>query len=186
MFLLNRYIFFVIAFLTIISACSATANLITRDSVQAKTDKFDNQVTFLGITKTDVTSREYAIPARNHYFLRSFLYKDSGEITHQIYVSLKYRHDWRYYNNASLIGGSNPELLQIDREVVDCGSYTCVYEETVAVEIPTNYLKKNKEGFKVKLSADSGDEDIITISGRQIKRQLNSIENSEHLSLSAE
>lgn len=68
----------------------------------------------------------------------------------------------------------------MDGKVVMCRSYTCVYKETVAMDIPHKYLDAHDNGFKIKLNASSQNTEIVALTSHQIQRQLNIIEHSKY------
>lgn len=166
-------------FITILLSACAAGGLVTRDTVEADTDEFDTSVTFRGITETNGESESFGASNSRTYFIRSFLDKESGEISHQLYISIDYFNDWRFYNRASLVGGDNPEFIEIASDV-DCSSYGCTYNEQMAVTMSDKYLRDHENGFKVKVSSKSGHETVINVTSNQIVKQLQKIEASQY------
>jgi hypothetical protein len=59
-----------------------------RSSVEIKDSQFEKNAEFLGI------EAHYPGNRYNHYFLRSYMIKTSGEVIHQLYVSDNYDGSW--------------------------------------------------------------------------------------------
>ena len=90
---------------------------------------------FSGPRETQRASHDTTIT----WMLRSFERLSGGQITHQIYIIVEYRGDWRFYDGAAAYGASMP-VIQINREVVSCLPDPCRVREHIAIEMPDHIL----------------------------------------------
>jgi hypothetical protein len=125
--------------------------------VKLEDSQFESSAKFLGI-KERFPGNEY-----NHYFLRSFVNKTNGQVSHQLYVSTFYSGSWVFWFGANSEDTRPLEFIAISRKVVYCGSYVgCSYTEDFGALIPDTALKTHRNGFSVKFYAKTGREMIIT------------------------
>jgi hypothetical protein len=117
----------------------------------------------------------------NYFFIRSWIFKESGNVMHQICIYYGYiGRNWRFYKRAYSQEGQPLQLVKIDRDA-DYHESINVYYETVGVTIPDEYLRNHLNGFSIKLSALSGDTLIIKPTPEQIKSQLIKIQEYKKL-----
>lgn len=96
--------------------------------------------------------------------LRGFKDKTAKTTTHQIYLVIRYRGDWRYYTSASFIGGEQKLLKALKREVIGCsGRGSCILQETLGIEISEDALRTGKGGINVRVNSKSGFANEIVI-----------------------
>ena len=109
------------------------------------------------------------------------MFKDSGNLMHQIYVYYGYTgKKWRFYERAYSQEGQPLQLVKIQRDA-DYYESINVYNEEIGVTIADEYLRNHLKGFKVKISALSGESFIIEVTPEQIKSQLIKIQEYKKL-----
>ncbi|MFZ0496728.1 MAG: hypothetical protein WBD78_04245 [Methylocella sp.] len=102
--------------------------------------------------------------------LRSFVSKLDGSTTHQLYVSIDYPSEpgRKVFDSASDDTATPLTVTQI---------YGNDNSEDAAIEVTTAVLRAHAlTGYRVKISAESGDSFILTISSNQIAAQLDTME----------
>jgi hypothetical protein len=157
---------FVIVFLL---KCAAGQSPL-RKSVEIDEDRNDKVATIIGIEEKIGSPK-----ALNYSFIRSFIYKESGHVIHQICACYGYTgKDWRFYTSAYGQNGRPLQIVEIDREA-DYQESINVYHETIGVTVTDEYLKSNLNGFTIRVLAISGDSLILEPTTKQIKSQLNKI-----------
>jgi hypothetical protein len=81
----------------------------------------------------------------NDIFFRAFINKTTGKVTYQVYEWIKYRGDWRNYdqvNYQSSAGLSAKPLTVISRDVLGCSPYGyCDHQEDFAFELTEDEMK---------------------------------------------
>lgn len=111
------------------------------------------------------------------WFIRSFIDKKTGAVTHQLYVETSYIGDWKYYQSANDDTAAPLPFIVIDREVGDCTG-GCSLEETFALGLQGSVLRaKAATGYSVKISAHDGTAFILSVPPGQIQPQLAAIDN---------
>lgn len=131
-------------------------------------DKFSKSLHYVGlqelINPLGGTARRWAI--------RTWIDKDTKEVTHQLYVIISYFYEWRFYESAADDMANGLHFVSIDRELNGCQGM-CSFTETVGVDL-TDYTLREKAltGFQVKLFAKSGDSLVIDVTPAQIQSQL--------------
>ncbi len=149
------------------SATAASNDLGWSEKQQAKRIKhygrltpehFDDTITLsddgLEVTASLSTEKGYRFkggfsdPVRANVFLRTLINKQTGRTIHQLYASLRYSGNWRFFNGATYstsVGPISAELMVINRDV-DCQYGTCVHNEQVAFAVPESTLRRIAEG----------------------------------------
>ena len=167
---------FVSLLLILIHGCAIFHDF--RSEVEVEHDSFENITTIKGIEKQSYEHSErqvYHHHRTSTHYLRTFVNHDKENISHQIYNTRFYQYEWRYYERAETnIDQELGNFTVIDRTVIDC-SGSCLYSETWAVSVDTDFLESNKNGFKLKNYAKSGHSHTIKVTGKQIKQQLNAV-----------
>lgn len=96
--------------------------------------------------------------------LRGFKDKKKQTTTHQIYLVIRYRGDWRYYTSASFVGGEQKRLTALKREVIGCsGRGSCTLQETLGIEISDEALRNGNRSINVRVNSKSGFANEIVI-----------------------
>jgi hypothetical protein len=136
-------------------------------------DKFSARVTFTGpqgfINPFGGTSRTW--------FIRSWLNKSDHTSTHQLYVETGYTGHWRFWEIAADDHAQSHPVVAIDSTVFDCSGGSCIYRESVGVDLDDSFLRANAAtGFQIKLTGKSGDELILTITPDQVQPVLAAID----------
>lgn len=119
------------------------------------------------------------IYAPDRWLLRSWIDRETGAATHQLYYEDHYRHDdWCAWYAASNDGANPLPFLAIDRRVVTCSNFgPCVKEEIFGVAIDDGFLRGHREtGFSVQIAGENGDQLDVHVSARQIGDQIRTIE----------
>ena len=166
-----------------LSGCAQNAALIPADDfakkVAVNTSDFDTDLKYVapklyGFKKRGLLSAG----DRMKLNLRGWKDKATGKVRHQLYIVIEYDNDWRHYQSASFLGGSNQDLTVIDREVTGCHSYSslgvfCDYRETLGLSFSDTDLNAAKEeGLKIRINAKSGHENILELPANYIKGYL--------------
>jgi hypothetical protein len=77
-------------------------------------------------------------------FLRAYVDKTTGAVTYQLYATVSFAGDWRFYNriNYELPGGGVGEgqLSRVDSNA-NCGTYGCNLTEDVVFDVPEPLLR---------------------------------------------
>ncbi len=163
---------FVIAFLL---KCT-TGGTPLRKSVEIDEDRNDKVATIIGIEEKIGSPK-----ALSYSFIRSFIYKESGHVIHQICACYGYTgKDWRFYTSAYGQNGRPLQIVEIDRKA-DYQESVNVYHETIGVTVTDEYLKSNLNGFTIRVLAISGDSLILEPTTKQIKSQLTKIQEYKRL-----
>jgi hypothetical protein len=72
-------------------------------------------------------------------FLRAYVDKATGAVTYQLYATIAFGQDWRFYDrvNYELPGGQvgSSEVHRVNSNV-SCGSYGCNFVEEVVFDVP--------------------------------------------------
>jgi hypothetical protein len=131
-------------------------------------DKFSKTLSYAGL-------REWINPfggtARN-WMLRTWIDKETRNVTHQLYVEISYSGSWRFYQSANNEQAISLPFIPINRSVGSCFA-GCSFTEIVGVELSDELLReKALTGFQVKLFAKSGDSLVIDVTRAQIQSQL--------------
>lgn len=76
--------------------------------------------------------------------------------------------EWRYYNSADFSGGVPAELKIQNSNVSNCSTYKtlatrCNYSEMVSIKLDKEFIKRNQNGFSVRLNSQEGKQNIVTI-----------------------
>jgi len=154
----------------------ATAQAPLRKTVKIDEDRHEIAAVIIGIEEK-IGSPE----SLNKFFIRSWIYKENGNLLHQICVDYGYTgKDWRFYKTATSQEGQPLELVKIERDA-DYHESINVYYETVGVTIADEYLRNHLNGFTIKISAESGHSFIVEPTPEQIKSQLTKIQEYKKL-----
>ncbi len=115
------------------------------------------------------------VPGTNFYTLRSWVDRQNGESTHQLYVSDSYAGPPRDWNAARDTQGRPLRLIPIGRNEITCQP-NCSYAEEFAAAIPEPELRNSIGGLTVVFAARSGSEKTITVPGELVKAQLTGLD----------
>ncbi|MFP4017949.1 MAG: hypothetical protein ACLFUH_01760 [Bacteroidales bacterium] len=138
-----------------------------KQTVKVEFDEFSGETKIVGIKERGKVNYVKYLT-----FIRSFIKDD--QITHQLYVILEYRNDWRFYNRSNGQDKRKLETVNIERDV-DCYNF-CEYVEHLGIYIDESILEKYQDkGYKIKMYAKSGHETVINFTSEQIDRHLKKI-----------
>lgn len=90
-------------------------------------------------------SRLLPIIDSEQFFLRSFVSKSTEVVSHQVYVHISYRGDWRFYKSANKLGGNALDFLEIDRSVISCANTTlsgCLLSESFGIGLSSGEFRE--------------------------------------------
>jgi len=171
-----------------LSSCTAYLRAVThavpepeRIVMRVNDDQFEQSIEVLGIDATwGLNSENY-----HSYFLRSWIDKRTVAVTHQLYVTLYYQGNWRFFESASSQDAKPLTFVSIRRHVITCEESRVLWrpdgcqlvEDFVAI-IDHETLRKHRDsGYSVKFrSRSAGDEIIVNLSPDQIRNQIGMVE----------
>jgi hypothetical protein len=160
---------------SLVALLSATtpASAATEAVVKVSGDKFSKLITFdgpaIGINPFGGTFRQWNI--------RSWLDRNTKVTTHQLYVTVSYDGDWRFYDAAADDNANDLAVTKIGTKVVYCSAGSCLVSEFVGVDLPeATLVAKAATGLQIKISAKSGDSLVLDVSPAQITAELKAIE----------
>ena len=167
-----------------LSGCVTPESILFKSQITpiVTNDEFSDNIKILGISKINKTYakkwNDWAGTSFN-YYLRSFVSKkDSTLSTHSIYTEF-YSEGTGWLNpyRASIEGGSELEVREVDSDV-SCSSGYCSYYETISITMPEELLLDHiNSGISVKVYGKSGHSFVINLSPEQISEQFKAIEN---------
>jgi len=178
----------VVLFIFFLLKCATTTIRPLRKTVEIDEDLHEKAVAVLGIEKVIATNEPSYMTYS--YFIRSWIYKESGSIIHEIYVAYSYSNSYdgvilrsyEAYNQE----GQPLQLTKTDstrsrecRMRIDsdgrCASFVWYYWDEISVVITDEYLKKHLNGFSITVSSSWGDSHIIELTPEQTILQLKKI-----------
>ncbi len=155
------------ALLLFLAACAAP-----RPAVTIKDDEFSREVEILGMPDDVIvfsgTFRKWR--------LRSWVDKQTHQVTHQLYVFTIIDGEYQYFRSAADDTARSLPVTVIDRSA-DCPRYDCAHYETIGVAIDDATLHARADsGIRFKISGRRGEELILPLSPTQIGLQLAAID----------
>ena len=161
----SRLIILILVIVFLTKCAAGTAPL--RKNVEIDEDKHEKAVIFIGIEE-----KIKSPGSENKLCIRSWIFKDTGSLMHQIYVNYSYvAEEWRFFKEAYTQEGQTLQLVHIEHDV-NCDRIFNVYYETVGVTIADKYLRSHLNGFSITLLPLKGDSLTIEVTPEQIKSQL--------------
>ena len=160
----------VVALMLVLSACAPV-----QTAPVVSTDKFSKNITVTGITAESIGGT-FVMPDDAKWNLRSWVGKQSGVTTTQLYVSNQYSaSSWKFFDVAADQDSTSLAFSQISRDVLTCQG-GCKYDEEFGADIPQAALEKYAAtGYQVKFSAHDGSSLVVTVTPQQISQQLAAI-----------
>jgi len=170
----------VLGALAALVACVPPSTVALQQGAVAETSQFEPVITINGKEDTLPARPGAAIWERymnryNIYSLRSWIDKATGKATHQLYVSVGYSGEWRFYVNASGQDAQALPFTDIKRDVTTCAGGSCSYREIFGVELSETLLAANPNGYSVKVYAKDGSSIIVPLTGAQIAEQVRAV-----------
>jgi hypothetical protein len=86
----------------------------------------------------------------NDEFLRGEIDKKTGQKSYQVYASITYSGNWRFYETANYQGAQGPRsaaATQIGKEAVNCPLGACTYTERLAFGVDESLLRQLAAGY---------------------------------------
>lgn len=162
-------------------AVYAAPQVPARQTVEVEDDRFKPDIVFRGIeTSTSSQTAGFRSPAQvsRNYFIRSWLPRNGGQPSHQIYVSDLYRdYSWRFWNRANDDHARPLRFVSIDREVITCSDSICSFSEDFGIAVADSTLRARRgREYCVKAFASNGSEALLCLSPQQIDAQLAAID----------
>jgi len=165
-------IFALILFASLFAGCTTTSGKPPTQIQGIEDDQFSKNIKING-------AKLYVNPfggVFREWLIRSWVDKTTGSVSHQLYVHLSYIGDWKYFIMAADDTAKSLSVVRIASNVGSC-SGGCSLDEAVGIDLDDVTLRSRvNQGYPIKLSAKSGDAEIITISPEQIKLQLEAID----------
>jgi len=138
-------------------------------------DVFSKRVTINGGKVTEFPSGLLGTLYRT-FFIRSWVDKATGSVSHQLYVDITYDGEWKFFEWAADDTATSLNVVKIDSHVDSCRNQ-CSFEEIVGIDLDDATLRSRvATGFPIKLSAKSGEAIIIKVAPEQIKLQLEAVD----------
>lgn len=167
-----RFRMFTLIFLvTLMSGCVTTNSEHPNQISSVEDDQFSKAITING-------ARLYINPfggTFRSWFIRSWVNKSTGNLSHQLYVVLRYIGSWNFFSWASDDTAKSLNVQKIDSQIGNCMG-GCNFEEIVGIDLDDETLRSRvNSGYSIKLSAKSGDAIIINISPEQIRLQIEAV-----------
>lgn len=95
----------------------------------------------------------------------------------QVYMTLAFLDKWGFVDTAKDKNGATHEVATIDKEA-DCAGKSlglgCILKETVGVSVDEDFLRKNTEGFELKLSGKQSK--VVFVSGELVTAFLSELD----------
>ncbi len=110
-------------------------------------------------------------PGTNFYCLRSFLDRNTGAASYQVYVSDSYLGAERGWDGAHDGTGAALGFAHISTDEITCDG-GCSYAEEFAAVIPESELRASPQGLSVTFTAPAGEQMTVALTGAQIAAQL--------------
>ncbi len=104
----------------------------TQNRVQVEYDDFEKTIKYRGPNVGN---------SHDTVFIRAWGDLKNNSFTYQIYVSVYYLGDWRFYRTAYDSDGNNLDTTLILRDVERCRHYGCWLYEHVGLNISREYLE---------------------------------------------
>ncbi len=159
--------------LAVVACAPRAAQQQQQQAIQIEDDKFSPEATFIGIQVIDNPGSG----TFKEWFIRSFVNKQSGDITHQLYVHVGYTGDRRRYEAATDDHATPLPFARIERDRGACKYGNCDYDEDFGLGLRDTVLRERAgTGFQVKVVAHSGDSLILTVAPGQIVPQLATVD----------
>lgn len=114
------------------------------------------------------------VPRTNFYLLRTWIDRQTGDATTQLYVSDSYAGSERGYAAAYDAAGRPLPFVSILRDQITCGN-GCSWAEEFAATLPESALTSDPQAFAVTFAAPSGVKTTIRLSPALVKSQLAAI-----------
>jgi hypothetical protein len=153
--------------LSLLTGCALTP---ATPHATATSDEFTKDVTVVGWGRYENpfggTFRQWRI--------RSWVDKATGAARHQLYVETGYTGARRFYDSAADENAKSLQVVMINHSVADCGDLLgCSRSETVGIALAETDLRSHaSSGYRIKLSARSGDALILPITPEMIGLQF--------------
>lgn len=154
-----------------------------RTAVEVRSSEFEREVEVVGLNQWLWASRDpsaaYDTNAPSgQYFLRSWIDPETGAVTHQLYVDLFYFDEaWHHWMGASSEQAERLDVVAISSDVQSCGrGGRCTFVEQIGVTIPESMMERASEGFRVKLYAQNGREEVLVVTPEQVRAQVDAVE----------
>lgn len=156
-----------------------------RTVVQVEDSAFEPSIRFLGIEdRFDVGVSLAQGESYRNLFIRSWLNRQTGAVSHQLYWSIIYRDfEWRFYNRVNDEQARSLNFTSIDRTVISCAggarSGLCSYSEVVGADVDDAVMRaavRENRNYCVRVFARSGVANTLCLSTTMMREQLAAID----------
>jgi hypothetical protein len=145
-------------------------------AVEVTDDRFDSDIRFTGANREENPGSLDGTFWRRS-MLRSWMNKETGRVTHQLYVAEVYGgRSWRGWGRANDQSATSLNFTAIRREAHSCMAGRCGYTEFYGASIDDARLRANRGGYCVKFYARNGEEHVVCLTADQIAAQLAAID----------
>ncbi|WP_143732315.1 hypothetical protein [Microbulbifer sp. GL-2] len=155
----------------LLAGCSSTTSLTQKSSAEVRQGvTAQSSVENLGV-KYSGPPMQATTDGSDHnlfyYELRAFEPQAGGPISYQLIIDISYRESWRNYASASFGSGRQVEIIQLEKNILNCPSVTtCMLEETLEVPLEEEQIVKalkQRNALRVKLKAKSGHRSVVEV-----------------------
>jgi hypothetical protein len=166
--------------------------LMTPSAFQARTTLSDDaldRVATLTSTNGFVEHRSFGGHAPDDVFLRAFIDKTTGQVSYQVYASIRYRaYSWVRWDSATYEAPGGPLSARVDRiarlRTVCQRGWICPRSETIGLRIAGSVLRQQAELYipgvmtpwQFKVTARAGGERILMLSTAEIAGMLMAVD----------
>ena len=115
------------------------------------------------------------VPDTNYFALRSWLDRQTGAVTHQLYVSESHVGPRRHWTSARDAEGDPLPVAAIGSHKIACDP-ACSYSEDVAASLSDALLQKSRGDLAVTFGAEGGRQKTITVPAAVVQVELATVE----------
>lgn len=152
--------------------------------IEIEDDSLDTMAT-ISSNKAFLSSNKYMLPLADGFF-RAAVHKKTGESLIQLYQSITYQGNWRFYHGATYESSHGPvhaDFKTMSRDVVTCAG-GCVYteqmyflvDEKVLRDFATKYQVGQPVVWQYKFNSKSGEPWKDSISAAEISGFLRALD----------
>lgn len=155
--------------LLLLGACNGVP--LEKQTVSVQDDQYSQSVAIIG-------KRLFNNPSGGpfkEWFIRSFVRKSDGRVSHELYIYTHYLGEWHFYQSGADDRANQLRFVSIDQNLGGCQGI-CDFNETFVLALPDTMLQERAQtGFSVKVSARDGTAFILSIPAGQIQPQLTAV-----------
>jgi len=108
--------------------------------------------------------------------LKSYINKNTLAVNHQLYVTLLYNGDQKYFYRAINEDGRKMPLIKLHTMGKDCRLARCEVSEYIGVPLTDRDMQRHMHSYySITLIAKTGDTFIVTVSPQMVQMQMDAI-----------